>query len=61
MMYALQFLRASTLSVFTYVQPILGILFALAVGADTMNPTKWIAAAFVLLGVYLVTKRERTP
>ena len=61
MMYALRHLRATTLSVFTYVQPIIGILFALAVGADQMNATKWIAIGFVFVGVYLVTKREQTP
>ena len=61
MMYAIRHLRATTLSVFTYIQPIMGILFALAVGADKMNATKWIAVGFVLVGVYLVTKRERLP
>jgi drug/metabolite transporter (DMT)-like permease len=59
MMYAIRHLRATALSVFTYIQPIIGILFALAVGADQMNPTKWLAIGFVLVGVYLVTKRER--
>ena len=59
MMYAIRHLRASTLSVFTYVQPLIGILFAIAMGADQMNPIKWLAIVFVLVGVYLVTKRER--
>ena len=58
MMYAIRHLRATTLSVFTYIQPIMGILFALAVGADQMNATKWLAVGLVLIGVYLVTKRE---
>ena len=58
MMYAIRYLRAPTLSVFTYVQPIIEILFALAVGADQMNATKWLAIGFVLVGVYLVSKRE---
>lgn len=57
-MYAIRHLRATTLSVFTYIQPIIGILFALAMGADRMNATKFIAIVFVLIGVYLVTKRE---
>jgi drug/metabolite transporter (DMT)-like permease len=59
MMYAIRHLQATALSVFTYIQPIIGILFALAVGADQMNATKWLAIGFVLVGVYLVTKRER--
>ena len=61
MLYALRHLRATTLSVFTYIQPIMGIMFALAVGADQMNAIKWLAIAFVLVGVYLVTKREQSP
>ena len=61
MMYAIRHLRATTLSVFTYIQPIMGILFALAVGADQMNSTKWLAFGLVLVGVYLVTKREPPP
>jgi drug/metabolite transporter (DMT)-like permease len=60
MLYALRHLRATTLSVFTYIQPIMGIMFALAVGADQMNAIKWLAVAFVLVGVYLVTKREQS-
>ena len=59
MMYAIRHLRATTLSVFTYLQPIIGIIFALAVGADQMNATKWLAIGFVFVGVYLVTKREQ--
>ena len=61
MLYALRHLRATTLSAFTYIQPIMGIMFALAVGADQMNANKWLAIAFVLVGVYLVTKREQSP
>ena len=61
MMNAIRHLRATTLSVFTYIQPIMGILFALAVGADQMNSTKWLAFGLVLVGVYLVTKREPPP
>ena len=61
MIYAIRHLRATSLSVFTYIQPIMGIFFALVVGADQMNATKWLAVGFVLVGVYLVTKREQTP
>jgi len=61
MMFAIRHLRATTLSVFTYIQPIMGIMFALAVAADQMNAIKWLAVAFVMFGVYLVTKRERSP
>lgn len=55
--YALKYLNASTIGVFMYLQPLLGILFAILVGADSLNLLKVLAAALVFLGVYLVTKR----
>ena len=59
MVYAIRHLRATSLSVFTYLQPIIGIVYAVLVGADFMTPIKWIAMSFVLVGVYLVTKQEQ--
>jgi len=58
-MYALQHLKASTIGVFIYLQPLLAIIFAIALGADTLNIIKITAAALVFLGVYLVTKKEK--
>ena len=59
MVYAIRHLRATSLSVFTYLQPIIGIVYAILVGADFMTPIKWIAMSLVLVGVYLVTKQEQ--
>ena len=59
MVYAIRHLRATSLSVFTYLQPIIGIVYAALVGADFMTPVKWIAMCLVLLGVFLVTKQEQ--
>lgn len=55
--YALKQLNASTIGVFMYLQPLLGILFAILVGSDSLNILKVFAAALVFFGVYLVTKR----
>ncbi|MGB0444376.1 MAG: DMT family transporter [Flavobacteriaceae bacterium] len=55
--YALKQLKASTIGVFTYLQPLIGIAYAIVVGADAFTPSKLIAGAVVLIGVYLVTKR----
>jgi drug/metabolite transporter (DMT)-like permease len=55
--YALKQLKASTIGVFTYLQPLIGIAYAIVVGADVFTPSKLIAAVVVLMGVYLVTKR----
>ena len=55
--FALTQLKASTLSAFIYVQPILGILFAIAMGKDTLTTIKVLAAAMVLFGVYLSSRK----
>lgn len=55
--YALKQLKASTIGVFTYIQPLVGILYAIAVGADSLSPSKSVAAILVIVGVYMVTKK----
>lgn len=57
--YALKQLKASSVGVFTYLQPLIGIGYAIAVGADNLTSYKIGAGCVVLLGVYLVTKRYR--
>ena len=57
--FALTQLKASTLSAFVYVQPLLGILFAVAMGKDNLTMIKILAAALVLLGVYLASRRPK--
>lgn len=58
--YALKQLKASTVGVFTYLQPLIGIGYAILVGADGLTVYKLVAGTVVLLGVYLVTKRYQT-
>ena len=58
--YALKQLKASTVGVFTYLQPLIGIGYAILVGADGLTVYKLVAGGVVLLGVYLVTKRYQT-
>lgn len=57
--FALTQLKASTLSAFVYVQPLIGILFALAMGKDTLTTIKILAAVLVLVGVYLSSRRTQ--
>lgn len=54
---ALRHLKASTVSTFLYIQPVIASIFALLMGSDTMNMIKVIAAALIFSGVYLVTKK----
>ncbi len=51
---ALKELKPTTMSVFIYLQPLIASVFAMVMGADKLTSIKIIAAAFILLGVYLV-------
>ncbi len=55
--FALTQLKASTVSAFVYVQPLVGIVFAVLTGKDQLSPVKVTAALLVCLGVYLVSKK----
>lgn len=57
--YALKQLKASTISVFIYLQPLLATTFAIALGSDRLSVIKVVAACVIFLGVYLVTKRPK--
>lgn len=57
--FALTQLRASTLSAFVYVQPLIGILYAVATGKDSLTTLKIMAAGLVLVGVYLASRKPR--
>ena len=55
--FALTQLKASTVSSFVYLQPVVGIVFAVAMGQDALTSVKIGAAILVMVGVYLVSKR----
>lgn len=59
--FALTQLRASTLSAFVYVQPLIGIVYAVATGKDSLTAIKIMAACLVLIGVYLASKKLPNP
>ncbi len=54
--YAMKFLKATTVSIYTNIQPVVASLVAIAVGQDLFSWDKPVAAILVLLGAYLVTK-----
>ena len=56
---ALTQLKASTVSTFLYVQPVVAAIFAMSMGSDTINVVKLIAAALIFAGVYLVTRKPK--
>jgi len=57
--FALTELKASTVGAFVYLQPLLGILFALFSGKDHLTLIKILATALVLSGVYLASKKPK--
>lgn len=58
--YALKQLSPSTIGAFIYLQPVIAVLFAVLVGADSLTALRIGAAALIFLGVYLSTvKRAR--
>lgn len=56
---ALRHLKASTVSTFLYIQPVIAGIFAIIMGSDTINSIKLIAASLIFVGVYLVTKKHK--
>jgi len=58
--FALTQLKASTLSTFVYVQPLIGILFAMVTGKDSLTTIKILSASLVFLGVYLASRKVRS-
>lgn len=56
---ALRHLKASTVSIFIYIQPIIAGLFAIIMGSDSLSSVKLIASALIFSGVYLVTKKPK--
>jgi drug/metabolite transporter (DMT)-like permease len=57
--FALTQLKASTIGAFMYMQPLVGILFALFTGKDQLTLVKIVATLFVLVGVYLASKKPK--
>ena len=55
---AQHYLRPTLVSIYNYVQPVVAVLFTVAVGLDTFGPTKGFAALCVFVGVGLVTRSK---
>lgn len=56
---ALKSLKASTVGVFIYLQPVIAGIFAIFMGVDAVSPVKIIAMLLIFSGVYLVTKKPK--
>ena len=55
--YALTRLTSSEVAVFVYLQPIIGVVFAILSKSDTLSLTIIIASILIFTGLYLTTKK----
>ncbi|WP_418982183.1 DMT family transporter [Alistipes sp.] len=53
-----RYLRPTLVAIYNYVQPVVAVLFTVAIGLDTFGATKGMAALAVFAGVWLVTKSK---
>ena len=56
--YALKNLKATTVGMFIYFQPIIAIIYAIYAGSDRLSILNIISVLMVFLGVYLVSKKS---
>lgn len=56
---ALTKLKASTVGVFIYLQPVIAGVFAIVMGVDSINIVKIIAMLLIFAGVYLVSLKPK--
>jgi drug/metabolite transporter (DMT)-like permease len=56
--YALRTLSPSTVSSFIYLQPIVGILYAVSTKSDTLSLVSVTGMILIFIGIYLVTKKK---
>jgi len=58
--YALKTLAPTAIGAFTYLQPLITILYAVITGNDILDGVKILACLLVFVGVYLVSKKGKT-
>ena len=55
--FALKFVETSTVSFFTYLQPVIATVTSVSIGGDTITVPKVVAALLIFSGVYLVNRK----
>ncbi len=56
--FAMKYLKATTVSIYTNIQPVVASLVAIAIGQDTLTWDMPVAGILVLLGAYIVTMKK---
>ncbi len=57
--YGLQYVNASTVSIYIYSQPVIASLVSVILGKDSLNTIKILATLLVFTGVYLVSVQKK--
>jgi len=57
--FGLKYLKPSTVSTYIYSQPVFAAIVAILLAKDELTITKVIAAIFIFMGVYLVSKKPK--
>jgi len=57
--YALEKVDTSIVAIYVYTQPVIATLIAVGLGKDELSPLKIIAAAFIFVGVFLVSHKPK--
>ena len=57
--YALSKITSTEVAVFMYLQPIIGVLFAIFTKSDTITLIIFIASVFIFSGVYLTSVHKQ--
>ena len=52
-------MQPSTIGVFIYLQPIVGVLFAIIVDSYSLSPIQIGAATLIFVGVFLSTRKPK--
>ncbi len=58
--FGLEELSSNTVSAYIYLQPFLASLFAIMMSEDKLSPTKILSGILIILGLYLINRRERS-
>lgn len=56
--YAMRYLQATTVSIYTNLQPVVALFVAIYIGQDILTWDKPVAGILVLLSAYIITIRK---
>jgi drug/metabolite transporter (DMT)-like permease len=58
--YSMKTVNPTVASFYIYLQPVVASLLAVMIYSETITPVKFFSAALIFIGIYLVSKKEKT-